>query len=602
MESLVVEEENSDNISCVGPELPIDLESAAFIGPIFVLGVINAIVILGNSLVIAAVFTCRKLRTVTNQFIVSLACADLLLGCTVLPFSVALEGLDFWVFGRFWCNVWLAMDVWMCTASIFNLCAISLDRYLAITRPFRYPKLMSSTRGKYLVAGVWVLSFIICFPPLVGWKNGSADVDMDLGSNMTVAPPITTGFVVVGVHGMHNFSIYNLYNYSYFLNESDPEEEGDLTELPNCVDLLPQCQITNSSPSYIVYSACGSFWIPMLIMCFFYWRIYRAAVKTTCALNRGVITTKMTSDMNGKNPQTMTLRVHRGGGGSRYQPRSSTRSLNTSTNSSGGCGSSSNGYRRSNNELGYGSSNRKSSFLGHHTLPPPRLSPPQMTGSADSRRNTVCMETLKKQPWSGHSSNGHSSHSPSPPRNHKRTHSKKARHSSFYSSAHRGMQRVPIEDPLRMQHSEGEEDDNRNKRATSVMMKSGKRNIRLHLQKLNKEKKAAKTLAIIVGCFIVCWAPFFTMYILAAFCSNCEPSAEVFSVIMWLGYINSAINPCIYALFAKDFRYAFKKLVCCRVQRRLQRPRGGVLGLLSSLRLQTSSKDSDSISDTEHIT
>uniref|UniRef100_A0A182UF93 ATP-dependent DNA helicase n=1 Tax=Anopheles melas TaxID=34690 RepID=A0A182UF93_9DIPT len=59
----------------------------------------------------------------------------------------------------------------MCTASILNLCAISLDRYVAVTRPVTYPSIMSTRRAKSLIAGLWVLSFVICFPPLVGWKE-----------------------------------------------------------------------------------------------------------------------------------------------------------------------------------------------------------------------------------------------------------------------------------------------------------------------------------------------------------------------------------------------------------------------------------------------
>lgn len=76
-----------------------------------------------------------------------------------------------WIFGDIWCRIWLAVDVWMCTASILNLCAISLDRYVAVTRPVTYPSIMSTKRAKSLIAGIWVLSFVICFPPLVGWKE-----------------------------------------------------------------------------------------------------------------------------------------------------------------------------------------------------------------------------------------------------------------------------------------------------------------------------------------------------------------------------------------------------------------------------------------------
>jgi hypothetical protein len=61
-----------------------------------------------------------------------------------------------WIFGDVWCSIWLAVDVWMCTASILNLCAISLDRYVAVTRPVTYPSIMSSSRAKLLIAGSYL--------------------------------------------------------------------------------------------------------------------------------------------------------------------------------------------------------------------------------------------------------------------------------------------------------------------------------------------------------------------------------------------------------------------------------------------------------------
>jgi hypothetical protein len=92
-------------------------------------------------------------------------------GLAVLPFSATWEIFEVWIFGELWCSMWLAVDVWMCTASILNLCAISLDRYVAVTRPVTYPSIMSSKKAKLLIAAVWVLSFLICFPPLVGWND-----------------------------------------------------------------------------------------------------------------------------------------------------------------------------------------------------------------------------------------------------------------------------------------------------------------------------------------------------------------------------------------------------------------------------------------------
>jgi len=58
---------------------------------LIVLLLIDVMVIVGNCLVIAAVFISSKLRSVTNLFIVSLAVADLMVGVTVLPFSATWE-------------------------------------------------------------------------------------------------------------------------------------------------------------------------------------------------------------------------------------------------------------------------------------------------------------------------------------------------------------------------------------------------------------------------------------------------------------------------------------------------------------------------------
>lgn len=97
--------------------------------------------------------------------------------------------------------------------------------------------------------------------------------------------------------------------------------------------------------------------------------------------------------------------------------------------------------------------------------------------------------------------------------------------------------------------------------ATSGKKRSGKRSAKFQVKRFRMETKAAKTLAIIVGGFIVCWLPFFTMYLIRAFCEDCiQPT--VFSVLFWLGYCNSAINPVIYALFSHEFRIAFKRIVC----------------------------------------
>ena len=130
-----------------------------------------------------------------------------------------------------------------------------------------------------------------------------------------------------------------------------------------------------------------------------------------------------------------------------------------------------------------------------------------------------------------------------------------------------------------------------------VMRRNGRKNFRTQLKKLNKEKKAAKTLGIIVGCFIVCWMPFFTVYLIGAFCEGCTHHL-VFSIFFWLGYCNSALNPCIYALFSKDFRYSFRNLLICKCIERKHEP-SNIWHFLYTLRVNIATKTNGSDSSSE---
>lgn len=82
-----------------------------------------------------------------------------------------------------------------------------------------------------------------------------------------------------------------------------------------------------------------------------------------------------------------------------------------------------------------------------------------------------------------------------------------------------------------------------------------------------RERKATKTLGIILGAYIICWLPFFIYTLLVSLCASCGFSPELFDFFTWLGYLNSLINPIIYTMSNDDFKTAFHKLVrfrCCR--------------------------------------
>jgi len=127
----------------------------------------------GNVLVCLAVALSRRLRRTANCFVISLAVTDLLLGLLVLPFSASLElGDGRWPLGGVLCNLYISVDVMLCTASILTLVAISVDRYLAISRPLCYRRRVTPRRVGLAIAAIWTLSSAASFVPIhLGWNT-----------------------------------------------------------------------------------------------------------------------------------------------------------------------------------------------------------------------------------------------------------------------------------------------------------------------------------------------------------------------------------------------------------------------------------------------
>ena len=468
----IVVNESYENATCPTSFSELTWSDPRSIVIFMILCLIIVLVILGNTLVIVAICTNSKLRTVTNYLVVSLAVADLTLGIVVLPFSATLEVFGLWVFGRQMCSIWLATDVWMCTASILNLCAISLDRYIAVTKPMRYSSIITSRKGKLLIAGVWLVSFLICLPPLIGWNDRQQ----------------TNEFLNI---------FYSSSNTSDVVN--------------NC-DLL-KCEL-NLESGYVLYSALGSFFIPTFIMLFFYLRIYIAASKTQQAIKKGFRVSRRKNGGKGFSDETnVTLRIHRGRASLRSENDSPYRGrkpiqqipkINTTTSiesiqkQAESNGQNSKHFPLSINVIKL--RNSSSNLLPHKNKRPSIM-----------RRETVA--TMGVNSNMCEPNNSTSTHIP-------------------YGSDNSGSKKVS---------------------------KMGKRNIKTQVKRIRMETKAAKTLSIVVGCFIVCWLPFFSLYVYSGFDGIVHPL--VFSLMFWLGYCNSLLNPFIYAAFSTDFRLAFKKII-----------------------------------------
>ncbi|KAL4220611.1 hypothetical protein ACF0H5_021008 [Mactra antiquata] len=131
-----------------------------FLLPIIVFG------ITGNVLVCMAVSMEKRLQTVTNYFLFSLAVTDLHVCIIVMPVSILNDFFGYWRFNGILCNVYVTSDVLMCTSSILHLCSISLERYLAIRNP-----LQSRNKSKSIVllkiSFIWLAAATISSPVTV---------------------------------------------------------------------------------------------------------------------------------------------------------------------------------------------------------------------------------------------------------------------------------------------------------------------------------------------------------------------------------------------------------------------------------------------------
>uniref|UniRef100_A0A8C0IMG8 Histamine H3 receptor n=1 Tax=Chelonoidis abingdonii TaxID=106734 RepID=A0A8C0IMG8_CHEAB len=84
--------------------------------------------------------------------------------------------------------------------------------------------------------------------------------------------------------------------------------------------------------------------------------------------------------------------------------------------------------------------------------------------------------------------------------------------------------------------------------------------------RLSRDKKVAKSLAVIVSIFGLCWAPYTLLMIIRAAChGHCIPDYW-YETSFWLLWINSAVNPVLYPLCHYSFRRAFIKLLCPKKQ------------------------------------
>ncbi|CAF1565467.1 unnamed protein product [Rotaria sp. Silwood1] len=463
--------------------------------------VLSSIVVLcicGNILVILSVFTFRPLRTVQNFFIVSLAFSDMFVAIIVMPFHIVTHILKRWIFGRIFCQVFVTSDVLLCTSSILNLCAIALDRYWAISDPIQYARQRTMRRVLLMIMLVWILSGTISIPPIIA--------------------------TVLGSNELQNF------------NE------------------LQQCELSNNK-AYVIYSACGSFYIPALIMTIVYAHVFiatrkrfheraKAAAKLAKATRRNNnegSTTVVTIDNSIKRKHHHRHHHHRK---KRTFKTSTCRSTGSSLKSSGSNGSGTDNLDVDDAEetihLKISSLSNKNHLIESSTIDVDTSSQGLHSINMDDnkmfRKSDLAIPLFNQYPNNNNN--------------------KKIENGCLIQQQHASVQTTELLNPKKCLSKEaGRRSIFKGKSLAALMNERQKIS-------LTRERRLSRTLGIIISVFLLCWLPFFVVYILSAFIDvSIYVKEPLPTLALWLGYINSACNPIIYTVFNVEFRTAFKRLL-----------------------------------------
>ncbi|XP_017051759.1 LOW QUALITY PROTEIN: 5-hydroxytryptamine receptor 2B [Drosophila ficusphila] len=507
-----------------------------------VLGLMILVTIIGNVFVIAAIILERNLQNVANYLVASLAVADLFVACLVMPLGAVYEISNGWILGPELCDIWTSCDVLCCTASILHLVAIAADRYWTVTN-IDYNNLRTPRRVFLMIFCVWFAALIVSLAPQFGWK--------------------------------------------------DPDYMKRIEE--------QHCMVSQDV-GYQIFATCCTFYVPLLVILFLYWKIYIIARKriqrrAQKSFNVTLTETDCDSTVREIKKERGKRRADRkrqeagertpvsGEADTQVQRRPlkrmriyfgrNTNTANITAGSEGAVARSmaaiavdfaSLAITREETEFSTSNYDNKSHAGTELTT---------VSSDAEDYRTSNANEIITLSQQVAHATQHHliASHL-------------NAITPLAQSIAMGGAGCLTTTSPPERggggggagiggpggggeTAAAGTEGSSPGKNAgvglggvlASIANPHQKLAKRRQLLEAKRERKAAQTLAIITGAFVICWLPFFVMALTMSLCKECEIHAAVASLFLWLGYFNSTLNPVIYTIFNPEFRRAFKRIL-----------------------------------------
>ncbi|KAI6177197.1 G-PROTEIN-RECEP-F1-2 domain-containing protein [Aphelenchoides bicaudatus] len=489
--------------------------------------------VFGNILVVLSVFLYKRMRTFTNILLTSLATADLLI---VMPLAlVDLLYSHHWPFGRLLCSIWATTDVFLCTCSILNLCIISLDRYMAITSPLKYPRTRSRLMAFVLLGSVWFISLIGIFDLLFNTLQSSFSLFASL---------VCAWMGLVHANKIQKLQRMTL---SVFIRHQFH------TEYVSC------------------NSASGSFYIPLTVMLFVYYRIFKVASEReklmrqtlgTCRLSRRIDKTRRRQNL-------LQCNYHNRCASAPTARAREMQVLNTNDTPPA----------KHNNSLYYSEGTEQSANDKRpSSLMTSELNEEKENSDMDSPVHLVINNNSNHQ--NDNSNNLSAVESKSLGEfgqqrqkglinpihyfysyflNLKEMPKRKMTETTELSDSVRRPSIVTQNEKLQPTHLVAKAQQHYHKHGPGKAIRGSKEKI-VYL----RERKALKTIGIVVLGFIICWLPFFVLYLVEVFItqlSNAYSFRLLSEFFLWLGYSNSCINPIIYTLYNGDFRRCFRDLL-----------------------------------------